>query len=205
MTRNKLAALATLTALTLLTSSLTAQPAPVPAKPVPTHLAVINIVKVFAGLDEKREGDREIEDMGAKINAERKKKEDNLKSLRQGLENPTFTVNSPEFKRQQDEALQAAMDLQVFLSVSEQRLLLTQRLKTETIYRSINDAVRKYAEAHSIAIVFVYDDPDFQTAKDVRELTSRIAMRKIIYAHPNYDITTKVIESMNSQYKAPNR
>jgi Skp family chaperone for outer membrane proteins len=179
-----------------------AQPAPAPT---PTHLACINIVKVFAGIDEKKDGDREIEDMGNKINADRKTKENNLKALRDGLESGTFNKNSPDYKRQQDEALQAAMDLQVFLSVSEQRLLLMQRMKTEQIYRSINEAVKKYAEAHGIALVFVTDDPDFSAAKDVRELTSRIAMRKIIYAHPDYDITAKIIEAMNSTYKGPNR
>jgi Skp family chaperone for outer membrane proteins len=194
--------LTALTTLSLLTASLFAQPAPAPT---PTHLAVINIVKVFSGLDEKKDGDKEIEDMGNKINADRKTKETNLKSLRDGLESGTFKPNSPDFKRQQDEALQAAMDLQVFLAVSEQRLLLMQRLKTETIYRSMNDAIKKYAETHGIAIVFVADDADLAAAKDVRELTSRIAMRKIVYSHPDYDITTKIIEQMNAAYKSPNR
>jgi Skp family chaperone for outer membrane proteins len=205
MTRiHKLTALTLTTALTLalLSPSLTAQPAPAPT---PTHLACINIVKVFAGIDEKKDGDREIEEAGNKINADRKTKENNLKALRDGLDNPQFNKNSAEYKRQQDEALQAAMDLQVFLSVSEQRLLLMQRMKTEQIYRSINDAVKKYAETHGIAIVFVTDDPDFSAAKDVRELTSRIAMRKIMYAHPDYDITAKIIESMNATYKGPAR
>src|SRR5690349_18601482 len=106
MTRlQKLATITTL-ALAVTTSSLIAQP---PPPPTPTHLAVINIVTVFARLEEKKDGDREIEDMGNKINADRKKKEDNLKSLKDGLDSGTFKPNSPDYKRQQDEVLQAAM------------------------------------------------------------------------------------------------
>lgn len=176
-------------------------PAPVPASaPVPTHLAVINIVKVFAGLEEKNAGDREIEDLAKQITNDRRKKEDNLKALSEGLNNGPFKADSPDFKKQQDEVIQASMDLQVFLAVSEQRLLLMQRIKTESVYRSMNAAIKKYAEGHSIAIVFVADDADFSGAKDTRELTSRIAMRKIIYAHPSYDITKDITEQMNAEY-----
>jgi len=200
---NRLHKLTAVTALTLsvLTGSLAYKAlaqAPAPA-PTPTHLAVINIVRVFAGLDEKKDGDREIEDLGKQINTDRRKKEDALKLLNDNLNSGTFRQDSPEYKKQQDEVLQASMELQTFLSYSEQKLVMMQLLKTKSIYRSMNDAIKKYAESHGIALVFVTDDADFAGIKDVRELTSRIAMRKVVYAHPDYDITNKIIEAMNAQ------
>ena len=177
-------------------------PAPAPvAAPTPTRLAVINIVKAFASLNEKIDGDAEIEAEGKKINDDRRKKEDKLKALTDSLANPQFNKDSPEYKKLQDDVLNAGMDLQVFLSVAEQRLMLMQRLKTLSIYRSMNDAVKKYAESHGIAIVFVADDMDFSGAKDTAGVTSRIAMRKVLYAHPDYDITTAIIEQMNAEYR----
>jgi Skp family chaperone for outer membrane proteins len=171
---------------------------PAPA-PTPTHLAVINIVKVFAGLDEKKDGEREIEALADQINKDRHKKEDALKLLNDNLNSGTFRQDSPEYRKQQDEVLEASMQLKVFLAVSEQKLVMMQLLKTKSVYHSMNEAIKKYAESHGIALVFVVDDADFAGVQDVNALTSRIAMRKVVYAHPDYDITNKIIETMNAQ------
>ncbi len=168
--------------------------------PKPTQLAVVNIVKVFASLNEKLDGDKEIEELGKKINDERRKREDDIQKLTDALKNPMFSANSPELKKMQDDLLDATVDYQAFLGKSETRLLMMQRIKTAGIYRSINAAVEKYSKAKGIAMVFVYDDIDLN-AKDMRELTSKIAMRKILYVHPNFDITNQIIESMNADYR----
>jgi Skp family chaperone for outer membrane proteins len=195
----KFALVATLAAL-ILAGSVTLRPA-LAADAAPTQLAVINVVNVFASLTEKMDGDSEIEKLGKDINEQRRKKEEDLTKKSDMLKpGGVFKVDSPEYKAAQDELLQLTMDYQAFLAVSEQKLLMMQRMKTSDIYRKINAAVEKYAKTKGIAIVFVIDDMDL-TAKDMRELTSKIAMRKIMYAHPNFDITKDIKETMNAEYR----
>jgi Skp family chaperone for outer membrane proteins len=198
MTRaKKLTATLTLTALTLFGSLSLAQPAP--AGPAPTRLAAINIIKTFNALHEKEASDKEIETMGKQINDERKKKEKIVESLREGLK--MVDAKSNDYKRQQDEILQAAIDLQVFMSVSEQRVLIATRLKTEALYKKMMDAIERHCKANGIAMVFVIDDADLSTARSNDEMKARITMRKLVYAHPSYDITHAITTSMNTEYK----
>jgi Skp family chaperone for outer membrane proteins len=197
--QNKFALIAILAAL-LIAGSLSLRPV-LAADAPPTQLAVINVVNVFASLTEKLDGDSEIEKFVKDSTEKRRKKEEELTRKSDMLKpGGVFKVDSPEYKTAQDELLQLSMEYQVFLAVSEQQLLMMQRAKTIDLYRKINTAVEKYAKAKGIAIVFVANDMDL-TGKDMRELTSQIAMRKIMYYHPNFDITRDIKETMNAEYR----
>jgi Skp family chaperone for outer membrane proteins len=169
-----------------------------------THnaMAVINIQKVFTSLNEKIHDDSDIDAMVKGINDEKTKRDQELDNLQQQLQSNTlFKEDSPEFRKLQDDALQKSMEEESYLKMQQTKLLMEQRLRTVQLYKAIAEAVQHYAEDNGIGIVLVTDDVDFAGATNIDAVRQKIAIRKVMYSHPDFDITQKVIEKMNGEYK----
>src|ERR1700743_407977 len=73
------------------------------AQPAPRALAVININKVFASLNEKIDGDSAIETMANQFKNDQQKREQDLEKLANQLrDNTVFNTDSPEYRKMQD-------------------------------------------------------------------------------------------------------
>ncbi|HUO10714.1 MAG TPA: OmpH family outer membrane protein [Phycisphaerae bacterium] len=176
------------------------------ATPAPRVLAVININKVFSSLNEKIDGDASIKQMADQFQADQQKREQELEKIAGQLRDDTlFKTDSPEYRNLQDKALQMKSEYDANANMAQQKLLIEQRLKTIQIYRRMNDAIKQYAESKGIGLVLVADDINFDAAQTIEGVTQRIANRKVIYAHPDYDITQQIIEKMNADYKLGNK
>src|SRR5215469_16579190 len=100
--------------------------------PAPRVLAVININKVFASLNEKLDGDAEIKKMADGYQADQTKREQSLEKIA--------------------DALQLKAEYDSYGNMAQQKLLIEQRLKTIQIYRRMNDAIKQYAEQKGIGL-----------------------------------------------------
>ncbi|MCL2639599.1 MAG: OmpH family outer membrane protein [Phycisphaerales bacterium] len=172
----------------------------------PTQLAVVDIIQVFERLEEKKASDLEIRNLDNDLKEQRRKREESLQrqsdALRPNNSAALFKPGTPEYKQAQDQLLQDTMNYKAFVAVGDARLAMLKRLKTVEIYRKINAAIEKYARAKGIAIVFCIDELDLDGAQDLNAITGAITMqRKIMYAHPNFNITQDLITAMNSEYK----
>jgi Skp family chaperone for outer membrane proteins len=171
---------------------------PAPAAPPPTKLAVVNIVDLFGGLFEKKAGDDAIETLKKGFEEESVKRQKEISDLEKGL--GLFTPGTEDYRRAQDDLLKKTMDLQVFGNYAQQRLFIELRVRTAGLYRKINDSVAKYAAANGIALVFVADNSNMDKATSQEMLMSMITTRKILYFHPDFDLTAKIKQVMNTEY-----
>jgi Skp family chaperone for outer membrane proteins len=174
--------------------------------PPPTKLAVVNIVHLFDSLDQKADADGEITKTRNAIAEKTRKMTDEVTKLDNELKDPKlFAAGSAEYKKMQDDLLQKSMELQVYTQVSQQQLFLELRLKTMELYNKMNAAIEAHAKANGIALVFVTDDLNLTNTRSQQELQAMVSMRKVVYAHPNFDITNAIIERMNTDYKLGSR
>jgi Skp family chaperone for outer membrane proteins len=169
-----------------------------PASPAPTKLAVVNIVTLFADLLEKKAADGEIEKMKSDFETEGRKRQAELADMEKAL--GQLSPGSADFQKAQEDLLKKSMELQTFNNYAQQRLFIELRVRTAALYRKINDAVAKYAAANGIALVFVADSPNIEKAASQEALMGMITTRKILYNHPDYDITSKIKQMMNTEY-----
>ena len=167
--------------------------------PPATKLGVVNIVKVFQGLDAKKSGDAEIDVLGKKLEDERHAKQDELESMKKEMEG--YNHSSDLFRDMQDKLFKKAMELEAFSHYIEQKLLMEQKVRTAAIYKSMNEAIEAYAKANGIALVLVVEDASMSDARTPQDLLSKITVRKVMYADPSLDITAPLIEKMNSDAK----
>ncbi|HVT79371.1 MAG TPA: OmpH family outer membrane protein [Phycisphaerae bacterium] len=180
-----------------------AQTAPAGAAPPPTKLAVVNIVDLFDHLDEKAAADAEIDKMRTQFAAESLKRQKEIEDLQKNLgDHPIFKPGSEEYKQQQDDLLQKTMQLQAYGQYAQNKLFLELRIRTADLYSKINKAVADYSQANGIALVFVADDLNVSAAKSQEQLQAMVTLRKLIYFHPNFDITMSIRNKMNADYAA---
>ncbi|MCL2646415.1 MAG: OmpH family outer membrane protein [Phycisphaerales bacterium] len=176
-----------------------------PGEKPPTQLAVVDIVKVFESLDEQKDGAEEVRKLDRDLKAEQTRREDSLKRQSDALRDSAtsmFKPGTPEYKQAQDKLLEDSMSYRAFVAVSDTRKMMIKRLKTVELYRKINAAIEKYAKSNGIAIVFCIDELDFEGMPDVKTVQDAIlTQRKIMYAHPSFDITQKLTTTMNAEYK----
>ncbi len=167
--------------------------------PPPTRLATINLVKVFDALNEKIAGDQDIDALNKKLSDDRAKLEGEVRKIDAGMKE--FKQGSPEFKLAAEELLKKGMELQSFSAYVQQKLMLERRLKTTDLYRKMNQAIESYAIKNGVALVMVVDELDLSNVRTNEELLSRITMRKVMYAHATLDISEKIVEVMNTEFK----
>jgi Skp family chaperone for outer membrane proteins len=174
-----------------------------PARPASHNaLAVVDIAKLFGSLNEKIADDSAIDAETKQVNEEKGKREQQLEDLQNQLKNnQLFKQDSPEFQKLQEDAMQKSYELDAYLKAQEQKLLMEQRLKTVQIYRAMNDAIQQFAENNGIGIVLVADSVDFSHAATTEAVQQRIALRKVVYFHPDFDITQKITEKMNADFR----
>jgi Skp family chaperone for outer membrane proteins len=169
------------------------------AAPPPTRIAVVNIVDLFDGLLEKANADTEIDNMKQKFDADGRKQQAALETLQNDLKN--YNPNSAQYKQTQDDLLQKSIALQTFSQFAQQKLLLELRLRTADLYRKINESVAAYAQANGIAMVFVADNINLEAARSQEQLQAMVTIRKVLYVHPTFDITTQIKQKLNAEYQ----
>ena len=178
------------------------RPAPAATAPPPTKLAVVNIVNLFGGLREKEVGDADIDKMKSDFEAQGLKLKKEAEDLDKQL--PALAAGSEDYQKVQDALLKKTMEYQTFGNFAQQKLFIELRVRTAAIYRKINDAVAKYAAANGIALVFVADNSNMEKATTQEMLMGMITTRKVLYYHPDFDITNTIKQLMNTEYNLGN-
>jgi Skp family chaperone for outer membrane proteins len=166
----------------------------------PMVLAVVNLAQVFDRLNEKADNAQELDRLTDQLNKEQSKRKDEIDRLTKNLD-LTFKAGSPEYQAAQDDILQKAMQFQAQGQFAQQKLAMEERIRYVRLYTNVVKAVTEYAKATGIVMVFSADDADFTGARTREDVLNRIATRKVIYADPAYDITGKIIEKMNTEYR----
>jgi Skp family chaperone for outer membrane proteins len=178
-----------------------AAPAAAPA-PVPTKLAVVNLVTLFTDLDEKKAADAEIEKMKNDLEAQGTKFKKEMEDLDKQLQ--LLSPGKEDYQAIQDTLLKKTMEFQSFGNFAQTKLSIELRIRTAGLYRKINDAVAKYAASHDIALVFVADNANVEKATSQEVLMNIINSRKLLFADSNYDITSKIRQAMNIEFSQKN-
>ena len=171
-----------------------------PSNPPPTKLAVVNIVDLFEKLDEKTAADDDIDTLKKDYEAAARKKQAQIEVATDSLPK-TFRAGTPEYRKAQEDLLRMSVELQVEQNVNQQKLFMELRLRTANLYRKINEAVESYSQVNGIALVFVTDNSSVEGARTQEQLQAMVTVRKILYAHPSFDITKAILTKMNTDYQ----
>ena len=166
-----------------------------------TKVGVVNVNKVFLGLNEAKEFTDSVQKEGKDLDREAKQKQDEIDTLQNDLKN--LQVGSPQYDDKTNEILKKRIDLDGWYKLKQAYLENRKKRQVMILFKKIQEAVLEVAQGNGIDLVI--DDQSIDppsediTALTFQQLNERILRHNILYAAHQVDLTDKVVFLMNSK------
>jgi Skp family chaperone for outer membrane proteins len=170
------------------------------AMATPSVVAVVDLTKVIASLNQFGDGKARIEQQQEKLRGDYEKKVAELKAMEAGLKDLTGDA--------QDQAVDAMrlkqIEMQSWMSLSDRDVETERALLWQAVYREVKATIAQIAEAEGYDLVLVNDsggEVTYERQSQVpysQQVMARIAERRTLYAGKTVDITEKLILRMNN-------
>jgi Skp family chaperone for outer membrane proteins len=111
-----------------------------------------------------------------------------------------FKRTAPEFREKFNAFVNAAVDYNAYVKLSQSEQILMLNKGTWEVYQSILKTITQVAEANGVDVVLYLDDfePNLQ---DTQELLAQIRQRKTLHVSPQVDLTKQVLERFDADYR----
>jgi Skp family chaperone for outer membrane proteins len=158
------------------------------------NIAVVDVSIIFKeharfkAMTEKFKKDVEV--------AEAKLKEEytQIKALQEQLKG--FTPGSPDYKQLEQRVAKAMADWQLKGQMQKKDLMEAEGRIYFQVYRELDDAVKRFAQKHTIALVLRYASDPVDDPNDRNEIVRGIN-KSVVYVDPALDITTLILQDLN--------
>jgi Skp family chaperone for outer membrane proteins len=158
------------------------------------NIAVVDVSVIFKkharfdGMMKKFKKDLE----GAE--AKMKQEMTEIKSTQEQLKD--FTPGSPDFKQMEQRIAKQMADWQLKAQMQKKDFLEQEGRIYYQVYRELDDAVKRFAMKHQIALVLRYASDPVDDPNDRNEIIRGIN-KPIVYVDPSLDITNWILEDLN--------
>jgi hypothetical protein len=111
-----------------------------------------------------------------------------------------FHRSAPEFREKFKAFVDAAVDYNVFVRLTQSEQILLLNKGTWGVYQSILDVVKEVSKERGIDMVLYMDDfqPNLQ---DTEQLLAQIRQRKVLHASEKIDLSKAVLDRFNANYR----
>ncbi len=161
--------------------------------PGPVLMASVNVQRVFNECVLKAEAELRLQEVKDAFNRELEALRTQAKALKADLD---LLMPGTEKHRETEKKLKdATIAFQAREKFAEARLAEANNRAKGEVLREINQAVADYSRKHGIAYM-VNDDSTIAEGDDPR-LVQEIALRRVVFADPAFDVTDDVIAWIN--------
>jgi Skp family chaperone for outer membrane proteins len=149
------------------------------------------------------EADAKVEEANMKAAAEPKiKKIEEIRLQRDG-----FNKDSEEWRRLDDKAFEAEIELRTWLAVEQAKMVRKRRDMLLDIYRDIQKVVGRVAKEKGLDLVFAkaFLTPgqiDVEQVRNLADLKQHIVATALLFPGNVTDVTDEVLKILNDAYKA---
>jgi len=149
------------------------------------------------------EADAKVEEANMKAAAEPKiKKVEEIRLQRDG-----FNKDSEEWRRLDDKAFEAEVELRTWLAVEQAKMVRKRRDMLLDIYRDIQKVVSRIAKEKGLDLVFAkaFLTPgqiDVEQVRNLADLKQHIVATALLFPGNVTDVTDEVLKILNDAYKA---
>jgi Skp family chaperone for outer membrane proteins len=179
----------------LLGRGLAQSPAP---EAVLAKVAVCDVTAVFNKYQRASDLSTQFAERARKLSAEDEQRKAAIQRLEQTLE--SLRPGSKEHDARLAEMDKLTTERQVWRTQQENQAVREHRRLTEEMYKEVLDAVAAVAKEKGYDLVLCRESVDLASATTA-ELLNKIAQRKCLYNNPALDVTSAVLDRLNSQYK----
>lgn len=167
------------------------------ASPTPTVIGVVDMYKVLNESKMYKDLKDELHKGAASKREEAQRRRQEADMAQKTME--AFNRRAPQFREKFKAFVDAAVDYNAYVKLSQAEQILLLNKGTWQVYQSILEVVSEVAEERGIDLVIYMDDfePDLE---DTQRLMAQIRQRKVLHRSPRLDLTTAVRERFDQNY-----
>jgi Skp family chaperone for outer membrane proteins len=171
--------------------------------PPPTAIGVVDLAKLFDGLDEAAEWDVRIKELEAKAMDEGRAKKSALEASVKEVE---AMAAGADKEARMDALRLARLQAEQWSQLKELEVDRERSLKWQAIYRSVREGAKKLAETEGYGLIVVDDSrieittqrgqnaPPLET-----QVKGQIASLRVLYAGKMVDVTEKLVVQLDNE------
>ena len=176
---------------------------PVVLPPPPTAIGVVDLAKLFDGLDEAAEWDVRIKELEAKAMDEGRAKKSALEASVKEVE---AMAAGADKEARMDALRLARLQAEQWSQLKELEVDRERSLKWQSVYRSVREGTKKLAETEGYGLIVVDDSrieittqrgqnaPPLET-----QVKGQIASLRVLYAGKLVDVTEKLVVQLDNE------
>lgn len=165
----------------------------------PTKVAVVDVLKVFNGLQEKSQIEADIRTRGEKLRQEEEARRKELMDLQNDLK--ILAPETPAYTQKTDQIKSKLIELRVWSEMQGEGLKSESSIQLANLYRKMLDTIGRVAKENGYDVVLYKEqEPDFQNVK-AEAINQMIQLRKVLWSADDMDLTDQAVTRMNNEYK----
>jgi Skp family chaperone for outer membrane proteins len=165
----------------------------------PAVIATVDLEVLFNHLDEWKDAIRSLQQLEARQDAEEQERAAAIRRFEEELE--LFPPGSEKHQQALNQYALAAAELQTFREFRRWKSEVEQSIALRRIYTNVRQAVKLEAAARGCDVVFSNDSLGEIPHGDHVDTMRQIALRRMLYANSDLDITQDVVARMNAAFK----
>ena len=166
----------------------------------PTAVAVVDVQQVFDTLTENTQIRADMQSRAESFQQQAEQKRSEIEQLRQRLK--ALSPGTEAYKQTEEQLQKAVLEHQVWTRFEQRKLQVEYGLQMEKLYRRMLDTIGKVSNETGYDLVLYKEQPPQFEGNDPQQMRSQIAIRKVLYASDQVDITDQVVQRMNNQYES---
>ena len=169
-------------------------------KAEPTAVAVMDVKKAFNALDEKKQIESDLKRQQQQLRKQQQQKQQQLQDLKSDLD--MLSPDSEAYRKKKTQLEKKALEYKSWFKFEKKKLERERIIQLEHIYRKLRDAAGRVAEENGYDLVLFKEPPvDFRDA-NIKEVSSIVQMRKLLWSSDELNITDRVIQKMNNEFQS---
>ncbi len=171
-----------------------------PGKPHPTTTAIIDLQKVVANLEERRQMEADFRTRAERLDSQAQDKKKVIDDLQRDLKD-LAVEGTASFKQKQDELTKKLIEYQVWHQIESQKLAGDRNIQSEKLYKDIVDAAGQLAKENGYDLILVKQVNLNLPTGQAAQPNITLPIRSVVWAANDLDVTDQLIQMMNNQYK----
>lgn len=166
----------------------------------PTVVACVDIQRVINGLDELKDREHDLENLGAELTSRVKAIDKKVADAKSDVE--LLPADSPERRTKQDELRRLLIDLEIEAKWSQQRIDEKRGEIYAQLFKKINDGAARLAKESGYDLVLSSDaSAEVPPGGSEQAIRAMIVSRRVFYSSEMVDATNDLIQMLNNDHK----
>lgn len=166
----------------------------------PTVVACVDIQRVINGLDELKDREHDLENLGAELTSRVKAIDKKVADAKSAVE--MLPADSPERRTKQDELRRLLIDLEIEAKWSQQRIDEKRGEIYAQLFKKINDGAARLAKESGYDLVLSSDaSAEVPPGGSEQAIRGMIVSRRVFYSSDTVDATNDLIQMLNNDHK----